>query len=273
MNHAHKNELDISVIMPALNEEDNIISAIDNTINAFKDYNLKGELIVVDDGSTDKTHMLVEERMSKDNHEMIRLINHDTPKGLGASFWEGVDRSKGKGIVLLPGDNENDPWEIFRYYDLLKHVDIVIPFVFNREVRPLFRNVLSLIYRFIINSTFLVNFNYTNGTVLYRREVLKKIDSRSMGFFFQTDILIRLVKKHYLFAEVPYRLGRRKHGISRAITFPSLLNVVKGYLKLVRDYYFKKNKKGLVLLSRDSLTFIRRRRRVNDKYVSNHHSG
>lgn len=259
MNYSDRKKIDISVIMPALNEEDDIILAINNTLNAFKDYNLNGEIIVVNDGSTDKTKDLANKIANKDNR--VRMISHGRPKGVGASFWEGADQAKGKGVIMLPGDNENNPWEIFRYFDLLDHVDIVIPFVFNRGVRPLFRNVLSLIYRIIINSTFFVNFNYTNGTVLYRRAVLRKVDSRSNGFFFQTDILIRLVKKHYLFAEVPYRLRRRGHGVSTAISFPSLWSVIKGYLRLVKDYYLKKNEKKLVLLSRDSLTFQRRRRK------------
>ena len=139
-----------------------------------------------------------------------------------------------------PGDNENDPWEIFRYYPLLRHVDLVIPFVFNKQVRSLFRNALSFLYRFIINSSFLVYFNYTNGTVLYRRSVLKELGWRSTGFFFQTDILVRTVKRGYLFAEVPYQLHARKAGISKAVTFPSLWQVIRGYLRLTKDLYFNK---------------------------------
>ena len=187
------------------------------------------------------------------------MIRHDRPKGIGASFWEGVDSAKGDAIVMLPGDNENDPQETLRYYKLLEHVDIVIPFIFNREVRPLFRNVLSLLYRFIINTTFLINFNYTNGTVLCRRSILWGIDERSDGFFFQTDILIRAAKKGYLFAEVPYKVGSRKNGVSKAISFPSLFKVVGGYLKLVGDYYFRKDKKQRSDYSSDSQTAARRK--------------
>ena len=159
---------------------------------------------------------------------------------------------------MIPGDNENDPWEILRYHKLVEHVDIVIPFIFNKEARPLFRNALSFVYRFIVNTTFLVNFNYTNGTVLYRTSILKELDYRGNGFFFQTDILIRTVKRGYLFAEVPCRVGLRREGVSKAVTFPSLLQVMRGYLHLVRDLYGKKDKKSRVHFSGDSLTASRR---------------
>jgi glycosyltransferase involved in cell wall biosynthesis len=233
--------LALSVIMPALNEEKSILEAIGDTLKAMDDFSIEGQIIIVNDGSTDKTGELVAEAMNGDNR--ITTIHHDTPKGIGASFWDGVDAATGAAVIMLPGDNENDPCEIFRYFDLLQHVDIVIPFLYNREVRPLFRNILSFIYRFIINTTFLVNINYTNGTVLYRKDVLLELNSRSTSFFFQTDILVRLVKEGYLFAEVPYKVRKRDGGKSKAITFPSLMQVIKGYFQLVKDVYRSGNSK------------------------------
>lgn len=247
----------LSVIMPALNEESNISNAINDVLKDFNTFNIAGELIVVDDGSSDNTRILIEQKINE-NPGKVSIIRHDKPLGIGASFWDGVAGATGDIVVMLPGDNENDPREIFRYYNLLEHVDIVIPFIFNRETRLLFRNMLSFVYRFIINTTFLVNFNYTNGTVLYRKSILDDLDYRSNGFFFQTDILIRSVKKGYLFAEVPYKLGLRKEGVSKAVSFPSLYQVVRGYLRLVKDFYFHKNKNGKRRFSRDSLTQTRR---------------
>lgn len=249
---------DLTVVMPALNEERNIIAAIKNTLKAFAESGICGEIVVINDGSRDKTGQLVKDFMRLDSR--VCVISHDKSLGIGASFWDGVDNAKGGAIVLLPGDNENDPWEIFRYFKLLEHVDIVIPFVFNKEVRSIFRNALSFVYRFIINSTFLVNFNYTNGTVLYRRSILKELNFRSTGFFFQTDVLVRAVKKGYLFAEVPYRLGLRKDGVSKAVSFPSLFKVVKGYLRLVRDFYFTKNLRVNAVFPADSSTAARKQK-------------
>ncbi|OGW53582.1 MAG: hypothetical protein A2Y81_05905 [Nitrospirae bacterium RBG_13_43_8] len=248
--------------MPALNEERNILSAINNTLDALDHFDIDGEICVVNDGSTDKTEDLLNEIIRK--HTRVKMIKHDVPQGIGASFWDGVDNAIGNIVVMIPGDNENDPMEIFRYTPLLEHVDIVVPFIFNREVRSIFRNALSFIYRFIINTTFVVNFNYTNGTVLYRKSILKDIGHRSESFFFQTDILIRTVKKGYLFAEVPYRLDLRKEGVSKAVSFPSLLKVAQGYLRLARDYYGKKS--VYMDLPDDSMTSIRHndRRRLGN---------
>lgn len=232
----------LTIIIPALNEEKNIISIIDDTISTFKELDVKGEIIVINDGSTDSTPLLVTNKI-EENPDMIRMITHDSPKGIGVSFWDGVDSSYGNIVCMLPGDNEIEPHEILRYFNLLVNVDMVIPFVFNKKIRSLFRNILSSIYKFIINNTFLISLNYTNGTVLYRKSLLDDLSHRSSGFFFQTDILIRLVKRGYLFAEVPYRLRVRKEGKSKALSLRSLLEVIKGYIRLVREIYFKKQKR------------------------------
>ena len=245
--------------MPTLNEECNVLSAIESVLAAFDQMNISGEIIIVNDGSTDRTPELVRSIIEKDDR--IRLVTHKKPHGIGGSFWKGVGCARGEVAVMIPGDNENDSSEIFRYYKLLEHVDIVIPFIFNKEARSLYRNALSFVYRFIINTTFRVHFNYTNGTVLYRRSVLKELPYHSRSFFFQTDILVRLAKKGYLFAEVPYRLEKRKEGVSKAATFPSLMKVMSGYLRLVRDYYFSTEPAIGNDFAEDSLTSQRRGRK------------
>lgn len=246
----------LTIAMPALDEEGNIAAALEACLQALDEFHIQGEILVINDGSRDSTGAIVESRRARDSR--IRMLVHERPRGIGASFWDGVDAARGDTIVMLPGDNQNDPREILQYLGLLVHVDIVIPYVYNNSVRTLFRNALSYAYRFIVNTTFLVNFNYTNGTNLYRTSVLRELNRRSEGFFFQTDILIRLVKSGYLFAQVPYRLGVRQGGVSRATSFPSLVQVVRGYFQLLKDFYWRGDLKSLAAFAPNSATQARR---------------
>lgn len=242
--------LALTIVMPALNEEKNIVNAINDTLKAFKELNLSAEILVVNDGSSDDTPLLVQSLIEK-NPGLIRMLSHAQAMGLGASFWDGVDNAKGDIVCMLPGDNENEPKEILRYLKLMDDVDMVVPFVFNKEARPALRNFISFFYRVIINSTFNITLNYTNGTTLFRRAILKELKYRAGGFVYQADILIRLIKRGYLFAEVPYRLRVRKGGKSKAVSLRSLNNVIKGYIRLLIDIYLKQEcrKKALCLES------------------------
>lgn len=227
----------LSLIVTALNEENNIAPTLHNTLAAFRDFGVNGEIVFINDGSRDRTGQVVAGEFS--SHPNIRVFTHDTPHGVGASFWEGVDLAVGDVVGWVPGDNEVDPWELLRYFGLLQHVDLVIPFIFNTTARNWARRTLSSIYRFIINTTFRTNFNYTNGPILYRRSILEKLSHRSSSFFFQTDALIRLATAGYMFAEVPFIVARREHGRSKAISLRSLLRIVRGYAGLVQDIYFR----------------------------------
>lgn len=231
--------LGITVVMPALNEEANIGAAVCDTLRAFDSFGLDGEVVIVNDGSTDGTAAVVRTLMAEDAR--VRTIAHDEPHGIGASFWDGVDQAAKEAVVMLPGDNENDPRECFRYTGLLADVDIIIPFVLNHGARSATRKIVSFAYQFIINLSFGTSFNYTNGTVIYRRCVLSEITQRSTGFFFQTDILVRAVKmRRYLFAEVPYRVRQRTGGHSKAISFRTFGRVSRDYVRLFCAYYFSR---------------------------------
>jgi phenylacetate-CoA ligase len=228
--------IDITVAMPALNEERDIAAAITSTLAAFREYEIEGEVIVINDGSTDGTREIVLKMLAEEPR--VRLINHDRPRGIGASFWAAVELGEGEAVCMIPGDNENDPFEILRYWQLLEHVDIVVPFVFNKHVRSKLRNTLSYVYRTLINISFGLSFNYTNGTVICRRALLKALPNKDPGFFFTTDILIRLSHQGFLFAEVPYRLSTRKSGETKAVTWSALMQVTRGYLRLAEALYF-----------------------------------
>lgn len=235
MTLAQTTEYQISAIMPALNEESCLDASIANVLDGFRRHGIRGELLIVNDGSSDRTGSVAEKWASR--HDCIRVIHHDRPFGIGGSFWDGVHHARGEIVAMIPGDGENDAGEILRYLPLLEHVDIVVPFVFNPGVRPWRRRLLSFAYHQIIYVTTAYSLNYLNGTVMYRKAIFEGITLKSRGFFYQTELLIKTIGRHYLYAEVPYALKKRHGGRSKATTVRSLLSVISGYLGTLRDVY------------------------------------
>jgi glycosyltransferase involved in cell wall biosynthesis len=253
-------EYRISVIMPSLNEEKNLEQAVQNVIGALDRCGVRGEIIVVNDGSTDETGRIAEDL--GEQHRFLSVLHHEKPQGIGASFWDGVQSAKAEIVTMMPGDGENDAAETLRYLPLLDHVDIVVPFVCNKEVRSGRRRALSAVYRWIINLSFGLSLNYTNGTVMYRKCVLDGMTLRSRGFFYQTELLIKSIRKGYLYAEVPYALGGRATGDSKATTLASLLRVMRNYFAMMLDVYMKSD--GGEGVSPDSVTALRWKRIQED---------
>lgn len=225
----------LSVIMPCLNEQDNVASAIRRTLVAFDRHGIEGEIVVINDGSTDDTAGVV--RALAERHPNVRLIEHARPRGIGFSYWDGVRNARHDFVTMFPGDDENDPEDALLYYYLTRDVDIIVPFIHNVEVRSIWRRLISSMYRFIINMSFGMNLNYTNGTVVYNRAILDGVTLKSSGFLYQAELLIKLIRAGYLYAETPHFLLRRSSGKTKALTIKSLLQVTRGYLRLIWEIH------------------------------------
>jgi hypothetical protein len=111
---------------------------------------------------------------------------------------------------------------------------------------------LNIIYTLIINLTFNTSLNYTNGCVIYRTSLVSKLDINSTGFFFQTELILRLIKSGYLYAEIPVFLNQRLNDESKAILPKSIISVMIDYFKTIYGIFISKN--YLIEILSDSVT-------------------
>jgi len=221
----------ISIIVPCLNEENNIIGTLNSIEKATKNLKIDYEIIVIDDGSVDGTARVVSNYINK--KQRIKLISNTNNQGIGFSFILGAKKSNKDSVIMIPGDNENDAYESLKFIKLLDHVDIIIPFVLNREIRSINRRLLSSIYRFIINISFGMNLNYSNGTVIYKRKLLQDIELISEGFFYQAELLIRLIRSGNSYCEIPHIIKQNSpERKSRATTIKSFINLTISFCKV-----------------------------------------
>ncbi|MCC6448951.1 MAG: glycosyltransferase family 2 protein [Candidatus Aureabacteria bacterium] len=226
-------DISLSVIVPGLNEECNIRAAVGELLAALVRAGVDWEVIIVNDGSTDRTGEIARELAAREPR--ITVLDHPRPMGIGYSFKAGVGRATKAALTWLPADGENDPNELLKYLPLIEHVDIVIPFVINKRIRPLLRRFLSSVYLNIINASFGTRFNYTNGNIIYRKTIFDTVRPRSNGFLIHAECLVRAIKAGFTFAEVPVVLKKRYEGDSKAVLFKSLVSVCKEYVALLAE--------------------------------------
>jgi len=115
---------DISVVIPAYNEERAIATAIRRVADYFSRLGKSFEIIVVDDGSSDRTSSLVREEMK--NYPMLRLLRNDTNGGKGLAVKRGALAADGEWILFLDADLSTQPEEFEKLEPAMRDHDVII---------------------------------------------------------------------------------------------------------------------------------------------------
>ncbi len=139
----------LSLVICAYNESQNIVTLIDWIDKSLKDYNY--EIVIVDDGSTDKTA----ETIKALDRKNVKLIELKKNYGQSTALAAGIDEAEGNYIVTLDADLQNDPADIPNMLKKLKdeQLDLVAGIRTNRKDGFLLRKIPSKIVNFIIRLT------------------------------------------------------------------------------------------------------------------------
>ena len=103
---------ELSVVVPALNEQENVGPLVAQVRQAVVDAGIDAELIVVDDGSTDGT--LAELISLADEHAWLRPLHRDSSTGQSAAMHAGIQAARGRFVAMLDADLQNDPADLPR---------------------------------------------------------------------------------------------------------------------------------------------------------------
>lgn len=120
----------ISVVIPALNEAGNIGRLVEETFAAVP-ADMLGEVIVVDDGSTDETGAEVRALIADGYHPGLRYLLHDTRSGQSAALRSGITAARFPVIATMDGDGQNDPHDIPKLVDQLSALNTGGPALVN----------------------------------------------------------------------------------------------------------------------------------------------
>jgi len=212
-----------TVIVPALNEEDNLRPAVEAVLKEIGRLTTTLEVLVYDDASTDGTGA-VADALAREDARVVAIRN-ERRLNIGGIYKAGVARARGEYVFLVPGDNETRVDEIARGLKHLAHADMVVFYVTNPGVRSPGRRALSSLYVLVVNALFGTHVRYTNGTNAFRTEVLRRIPIRTNGFSYQTEAVVKAVRTGIAFAQVGMEIQPRLGGASKAVTWKNFRSV------------------------------------------------
>ena len=216
----------LSIIIPAYNESENIIDTLENVTKALEPLQVRHEILVIDDGSTDTTAALVTSNLTR--FPAVRLLVNERNMGFGWSYRRGVDAASLDHIVMVHGDNAWGHETLRAFFSRVGQADVIVGYTRNMwGTRTKTRTLISKAYTLAVNLITRRRLKYYNGLQIHSAPVLKSIRIQSSGYGFQSEVLVKSLRRTRTVIEVPMDLIEREKGESKAFRLKNFVDVFR----------------------------------------------
>jgi phenylacetate-CoA ligase len=209
--------LDLSVVVPCYNEELNIPELVERTLRTFDVGKIRGELVLVDDGSRDKTAEVIRAHAALFPGRVVGVF-HDKNRGLAAAWRSGVEAARGLKVSVIDADLQYQPEDILRLYRTLMESSVDIVQGWRSSVGRLRdgRYVLSRGLNTILNRTFGMNLkDNKSGFICCAKEVMQDLlRYKGRYAYWQSFIMVAAHARGYSYREIETLFTERKQGTS-----------------------------------------------------------
>jgi len=226
----------LSIVLPAFNEEGNIVQAIERAARAADRLCADHEIIVVDDGSSDATAALVTEQSQLD--QRVRLVRHPRNLGYGEALHSGFRAARMDLVFFTDADNQFDLDELEAFLCWIDRVDVVAGYRTNRQ-DTITRRALAKGWNYLVRVLFYVPVRDIDCAFkLFRRSVLDELHIESVGAMVNTELMVKLGRSGKAVVELGVthypRTGGRARGAHPRVIARAVIELVRMYRRLDR---------------------------------------
>ncbi|MFQ5811931.1 MAG: glycosyltransferase family 2 protein [Anaerolineae bacterium] len=234
---AKANALSMSVVLPAYNEEENVGQAVRSVLEVMQPITPSYEVIVVDDGSRDRTSEVVEELA--ESYPQVRLVRHEVNRGYGGALNSGFKAATRDLIFFTSSDNQYDVAEVKKLLPYIESAELVIGYRADRR-DPFVRRLFAWGWTTLVNLLFgYVSRDIDCAFKLFRREILSQINITSKGAMIDTELLVGAKRRGFSIVEVPVshfpRLAGEQTGANIRVILRAFKDLFKFRLQLWRE--------------------------------------
>lgn len=203
--------VEVSVVIPCLNEANSLALCVDKAVNAFRASGISGEVIVADNGSTDGSIQIAEEHGAR--------VVHVAERGYGSALQAGIAAARGPFIVMGDADDSYDFTDVPRFVEKLREgYDIVMGNRFRGGIKP---GAMPPSHKYFGNPGLTALLNTLFGARIgdsycgmrgFTRGLYDRLDVRSTGMEFALEMIIKAAQIGARIAEIPIILWPDKRG-------------------------------------------------------------
>ena len=222
----------LSVFFPAYNEEKNIKNTVEKAIKVLNKVAQVWEIIIVNDGSKDKTGVIADELAKADNR--IRVIHHSPNRGYGAALKSGFYNSKYPWIVFTDSDGKFNFSQLPNFINKQKETgaDLVVGYYIKRAV-PFYRKLNTFLWQVVVRVLFNLKVRDIDcGFKLISKSVIDSIPKleSERGAFISSEFLIKAQKSGFKIVEI----GAKHYRATRPGTGSKLNVIIKSFIDLFK---------------------------------------
>jgi glycosyltransferase involved in cell wall biosynthesis len=220
----------VSVFYPCYNEEANVERTTLAALKAFRRVAEDFEVIIVNDGSKDRTAEIAD-RLVKE-HPEVRAVHNNPNRGYGGALQRGFREATKDFVFYTDGDGQFDFEEIDSLIPLMSRYDIVSAYRLDRK-DPFMRKVNAFCWTTLVNTLFWLWLRDIDCAFkIYPRRLFDEIDMKSTGALIDTEILARAKRRGYTIGQVGVHHYPRTAGTQTGANYRVILRAFKELFQL-----------------------------------------
>lgn len=230
----------VAIFFPVYCDESTVETVAMKSIKVLSDIASKYKVIIVDDGSPDKSGEIADNLAAKYPDEIIS-IHHDKNRGYGAALQTGFKHSLDYDwICFTDGDNQYDVYELHHLSKLFRHYDLIVTFRYTKIYGTL-RIFISYVYNVIIRRLFKSPLRDHNcGLKVIRSHVVEDMELISTSPFIGAEIIINAMVRGFPIGQAGIKTYPRRFGESHSTSISNVYASIRDMLRVYRKI-FKQN--------------------------------
>jgi glycosyltransferase involved in cell wall biosynthesis len=222
----------VSIVIPAFNEQENIDDILNKTYKAVESNAFPYEIIVVDDGSTDRTRELAYQHK-------VTVLTNGANKGKGVALRRGFGHAQGEIVVTMDADGSHNPEDIPKLLEqVLNGATLVLGTRFGSEEGKQSTKKLNLLGNGFINLSIMLLTgkritDSQSGFRAMRRSFVRELTLTSDGYEVETEVLVKALKNGNIVKEISLGTSRRKNGHSHLNPLSDGIKIMRTVVKSV----------------------------------------